>query len=701
MNQQSTRHIINEIRGTRVVPGVCMVCPWHCPTEVFVRDNQVVYVRGNENAPNRTTRCVKGISSIHVARDPDRLLQPMKKGKDGKFKAISWDDAFTFIAEKLQDIKEKYGPEAVAYLWHLDSNETFSQQLFAQLYGTPNWTGHGAACDQSRRLAGLTTYGHPLPTKDYENSRFIMLWGEDPLGPNQSLHENRELVEAIKRKTKLVVVDPYRTRTAEKAHVWLPINPGTDGALALAMAHRIVETGAHDAEFCENYVYGFDAFAEHVKEKGYTPQWAEGITGISAETIIELADEFARTKPAVMDGLKGIVNYSNGFQALRAIFCLNAITGNVDGPGCLILKEAGPLLPPLDIPEDKVFVPERPSLSIAMGYPLAPDIPSQLLPKAVLEGDPYPVKALFFHVVNPAMSDPNTALFRKMMAGLDLSVTIDLYMSETAQLSDIVLPEASMFERAEVRESLWSGPQVILSQPAIPCLGDSKPHYEIIRGLAEKMGFGEYFQWETWEDWARYATSFLPVSFEELKGKGVWHGELRHHKYREEGFMTSTGRVEVYSELLAENGYDPLPVYEEDHRVKPDSDYPFQLINAKMQNHCGTHTQNNPYLMEIESENWVELSTRDAGELGIVDGDRVEVASPLGKVTIAARVKEGLKPGIVRVLQGHGFGRTMGTVARGKGSHVNPIFDSRVNPVSGGIGYNECKVSVKKVQVTS
>ncbi len=697
MNQQSTRQIINDIRGTRVAPGVCIVCPWHCPTEVFVRDNKVVYIRGNENAPNKTTRCVKGISSIHLARDPDRLLHPMKKGKNGVFKMISWDNAFSYIAEKLQDIKEKHGPEAVAYLWHLDSNEMFSQQLFMQLYGTPNWSGHGAACDQSRRLAGIVTYGHPLPTKDYEHSRFIMLWGEDPLGPNQSLYENRELVEAVKRGAKLVVVDPYRSRTAEKAHLWLPINPGTDGALALAMAHRIIETGGYDAEFCENYVYGLDAFAEHIKAKGYTPQWAEAITGVSADTIVELADEFARTKPSVMDGLKGIVNYSNGFQALRAIFCLNAITGNVDGPGCLILKEAGPLLPPLDIPEEKVAVPDRPGLSAAMGYPLAPDIPSQLLPKAVLEGEPYPVRALFFHIVNPAMSDPNTALFKKMMAGLDLSVTIDMYMSETAQLSDIVLPESSMFERAEVRESLWSGPQVILSQPAVPCMGSSKPHYEIIKGLAQKMGYGDYFQWETWEDWARYVTSFLPIDFEELKERGVWHGEMRYHKYREEGFMTSTGRIEVYSELLAENNYEPLPVYEEDQRVKPDSEYPFQLINAKMQYHCGTHTQNNPYLMEIEGENWAELSTQDAGQLGVEAGDKVELASPLGKVTIGVRVKEGLKPGIVRVLHGHGFGRTMGSIARGKGTHVNPIFDSRVNGVSGGIGYNECKVSVRKV----
>jgi anaerobic selenocysteine-containing dehydrogenase len=696
MERQSSREMINQIRGTKTVPGVCVVCPWHCATEVFVRDQQVVYARGNEYAPNGTSRCVKGVASIHLTRDQDRLLHPMKKNRNGTFGKVTWDDAFSLIAEKLQRIKEQYGPEAVAYLWHLDSNEMFSYQLFTQLYGTPNWSGHGAACDQSRRLAGMTTYGHPLPTKDFAHSRFIMLWGEDPLGPNQSLHENRELVEAIKAGARLVVVDPYRSRTAERASLWLPINPGTDGALALAMAYRIIETGAYDAEFCQNYLYGFDAFAEHVKSKQYTPEWAEGITGIPARTISDVADEFARTRPAVMDGLKGVVNYSNGFQAMRSIFILNAITGNVDGPGQLILKEAALLAPPLMIPDQEIAVAERPIISAAMGYPLAPDIPTQLLPKAVLEGDPYPIKALFFHIINPAMSDPNTALFRQMMAGLELSVAIELYMTETAQLCDLVLPEASFYERAEVRESLWSGPQVIVSQPAIAPLGESKPLYEIMKGLAQKMGYGQHFVWESWEDWARNVVGELPISWEELKEKGVWLGELRYRKYLEDGFQTQSGRIEVYSELLAESGYSPMPEYGEEDRVKPDSEYPFQLINAKMQYHCGTHTQNNPYLMADESENWAELSGQDARRLGIVTGSKVELASPTGVVSITARVTERLKPGIVRVVHGHGFGRTMGRLATGKGSHVNPIFDTRVNSVSGGIGYNECKVSVRK-----
>jgi thiosulfate reductase/polysulfide reductase chain A len=697
MEKIISREKINEIRGTKAVPGTCIVCPWHCATEVFVKDDKVVYVRGNSNAANMTSRCVKGISSIHLSRDPDRLLYPMKKNGEGKFERISWDAAFTYIAVKLKDIKEKYGPESLIYLWHLDSNEMFSYQLFAQLYGTPNWSGHGAACDQDRRLASTAIFGHPLPTKDFINSRFVMLWGVDPFGPNEALNENRELAAALKQGCRLVVVDPNRSRTAEKAHVWLPIKPGTDGALALAMAHRIIETESYDKEFCENYVHGLEPFANHIREKGYTPEWAEPITGIPKETIIAIADEFAKTKPALMDGLKGLVNYSNGLDAFRAIYALNAITGNVDGPGNIILKEMAPIDVPIDIPEEAVTFPEKPSLSEAMGYPMAPDMPSQLLPKAVLEDFPYPVRAAFFHITNPAMSDPNSALFEKMMEKLELSVTIDVFMSETAQMSEIVLPECSFYERAELREGLWSGPQAIMSQPAIEPLGESKPLYDIMRGIAEKMGYGEYFAWESWEDWARKSADFLPVDFEELKEKGVWQGDLRFHKFKEDPLMTSTGKIEIYSMMFESMGYDALPVFTEADRVKPDEEYPFQVVNTKLQYHCNLHTQNNPFLMSIAGENWVELNTKDAENLGIGTGDRVEIASPLGKTEIMAKVSGSIQPGVAKVVHGHGFGRRMGSVARGKGTHVNPIYDTCVNPVSGGIGYNECKVKITKV----
>lgn len=697
MTAVSSRDAINRIKGTTVTPGVCIVCPWHCPTEVYCRAGEVVYVRGNECSPNQGARCVKGAASIHLARDPNRLQHPLKKNSTGGFDRISWEDAFALIAEKLQRIKDTDGPEAVVFLWHLDSNVLFPFQLFSQLYGTPNCSGHAAACDQDRRLASLSVYGHPMPTRDFALSRFMMLWGYDPLGANESLHESRGLMEALERNARLIVVDPIRSATAEKASRWLPIKPGTDGALALAIAHRIMETESYDRAFCEQWLYGFEEFGEHLVAKEYTPAWAEAITGISRRTIIEVADEFAATKPALMDGFKGLVNYSTGLDAFRTIFTLNALTGNVDGPGNLILKEQSPLGLPCDIPVEAIAAPRRPVLSEGMGYPLAPDIPTQLLPRAVLEQEPYAVKAAFFHITNPLMSEPNTSRYRQMLRQLELSVAIDLYLSETAQECDLVLPEASFYERAEVREGLWSGPQVIVSQPAIAPRGESKPLYEIIKGIAGALGYGRYFQWDSWQEWARRMTKDLPISFAELTERGCWQGELRYHKFVEEGFQTMTGQIEVLSERFQLQGYGGLPVFTEGSRVMPDQEYPFQLTNNKMRFHCNLHTQHNPYLLQLEDENWAELNPLDAARYGVMEGDRIEVASPLDRVVIRARLSENVRPGVLRVIHGHGFGRSAGVLSRGKGAHVNPIIGTNVNPVSGGIGYNECTVRLKKV----
>jgi thiosulfate reductase/polysulfide reductase chain A len=306
----------------------------------------------------------------------------------------------------------------------------------------------------------------PLPTKDFLQAASSCCGDLILSAPAKSL--KARIDDGLGAGAKLIVVDPVRTHTAERAHLWLPIKPGTDGALALAMAYRIVETKSYDQAFCETYVSGFEQFAEHIQSEGYTPEWAEGITGISRETIILLADEFARTRPAVMDGLKGLVNYSNGLDAFRTLYILNAITGNVDGPGNLILKRLLLSRCRFSFLMKILLLLGAQSLSEAMGYPLAPDIPTQLLPRAVIDKEPYPVKAAFFHIINPAMSDPNTRLFEEMMSRLELSVTIDLYMTEIAQLSEIVLPGASCYEEAQVREGLWSGPQSIIPNPPFP-----------------------------------------------------------------------------------------------------------------------------------------------------------------------------------------------------------------------------------------
>ena len=692
---------LEETKGAKAVRSFCFACPWTCPMEVFVKNERIVHAKGNPLAPDDWRRCGKGLATVHQAEDMDRLRYPMKRmgnRGEGRFEQITWDEAFQTMADKLEKVKTKYGPESVVMFWHHDMNSGFIHHLLKDLYGSPNLYGHSSGCEMDRRFAALTLFGHLFPVLDFKGSKYIMLWGINILEAFQGLWMVNSLIEALENGAKLVVIDPNYTQTAEKAHEWVPIKPGTDGALALAMARVIMEEELYNKEFMENWVNGYEGFLDHLRDKGYTPEWAEPITGIAKETIINMARELATTKPSVVETFKGPGYYCNGSDAIRAIYALNALTGQVDGPGNLCLKEWAPLAPPVRIPEEKTVEIEAEPLHVAMGYPLAPDLPTGALPNAVLEGDPYPVKVLFTYHVNPVLSDMNTTLIRKMFQELDFSVCIDIYMSETAMESDLVLPHTSFYEHAEIRQGLWKGPMVLLGQPVVKPMGESKPIYDIVKGLAEKMGYGEYFDYEDWEDWAQNAIEDLPITLEELKEQGFWCGEMVYHKHEEMmGFPTPTGQIELYSTDCEAFGYNPYPEFQT-RKVIPDDDYPLQLCGSKISAHCNVHTQNNPYLLEIVPENWVEINPQDAEERHIRDGDYVEISSPLEKTVILAKVTERVQPGVATVRHGHGFGRWGGGHrARGKGAHINALVDSQIGPVSGANAYFECKVAIRKV----
>ena len=220
---------------------------------------------------------------------------------------------------------------------------------------------------------------------------------------------------------------------------------------------------------------------------------------------------------------------------------------------------------------------------------------------------------------NPVMSDPNRDRVQEMFRHLELGVAIEIFMSETALECDIVLPETSFYEHAEIRNGMWLGPEVILCQPAVAPVGESKPLYEIVKGIATKMGWGQHFPYEKWEDWGELMLKDIPISLDELKQKGFWAGPVRYNRVPE-GLATPSGKVEIRSQAYADAGFDPYPIYTE-RTVKPDADFPLQLTHSKLSMHCNIVTQNNPFLMEICGENWMEINRVDAVKYGIVDGD--------------------------------------------------------------------------------
>jgi thiosulfate reductase/polysulfide reductase chain A len=691
---------LSGIKDAKRTRSLCFMCPFHCVMDVYTKDGRIIYIKGAEDAANQGGRCGKGMAGVEMVSDPDRLKYPLKRiGKrgEGKFERISWNEAFDTIAEKLSKIKEKYGPEAVLFEFGRNPQVNFISHLLTDLYGTPNIFGHTSICEMDRRLAALQMYGHVYPVRDFKNCKYAMLWGINLLGSNQMLYESRELLHSIETGMKLVVVDPVLSQTAEKAHEWIPIKPGTDGAMALAMARVIIDEDLYDRDFVRNWTQGFNAYRRHINDEGYTPEWASMITDVLAETIVRLAREFATIKPGLMEIFKGLGNYSNGVDASRAVYILNALTGNIDGPGNLILKEFSSLGPAISIPGDEKASIKKPPLNVAMGYPLAPDLPSGLVPKAIIEEDPYPIKGWILFHRNKAMTEADPVLQKKAFDAVDFSVCIDIYLSETALECDIVLPSLTFFEMPELRDNLTLFPQIVISQPVVPAPYECKSLSEIVKGLAQKMGYGLYFQWETWEDWAMEQLKPVEVSIEEIKEKGFWNGEMKYRKYEAEGFATSSGKIEIHCDNFEKHGYNPLPEYRE-HKVLPDKDFPFQMVNQKSSIHKQSKTQNLPYLMEIEGENWMELHPRDAAEYGINDGDYVEIESPQAKTTIKAQVREGIRQGIICVRHGHGFGHWgLGSVAKGKGTYINTLLETSVNPISGGTAFNECKVRIKKI----
>jgi len=696
--------IPEKLKGAKMIRSFCHVCPFRCPIEVYVKHGRVIFSRGNPEAPNtRGKRCVKGLASIYLTYDPDRLKYPLKRvGErgEGKFERITWDEAFTIIAEKLKEIKEKYGPESVVSIDHLQGNTIFYRTFLNELYGTPNIYDHTAGCDATFVTSSSITFGSFYPLEDYRNCKYVILWGKDPFGAPRVMALIRELIEAKEGEAKLVVIDPRLSKTAEKADEWIPIKPGTDGAMALAMAKVIIDEELYDREFTAKYCHGFDKFRDHLNAKGYTPEWAEGVTRVPATTIRRIAREFATKKPAISSAYKGFANYTNAFDSLRAVLILNAITGNLDQPGCLILSpryslNSPPLNPPIHVPEEELPEIEKPPLHVAMGFPLALDLPTGLLPKALLEGKPYPVKAVILSQINPMMSETNTKMWMEAFKALEFAVAIEIYMSETAMYCDLVLPDACYLERVDILPGFWHAPLVLYAQPAVPPPGEAKPIYEIVKGIAEKMGYGKYFKWDTEEEWVRNVIEGLPLALEELKERGFWLGEPTYRRY-EKGLETPTGKVEIYSTELENFGYNPLPEFKQ-LAVTPDEEYPLQLTSARLSFQANLVTQNIPMLMEIESENWVEINPEDAKKYGIKDGDYMVIESPLDSVVIRAKVTEGLIPGVVCAVHGFGFGRwAVGRTAKGKGAFTNKLVDIHVDPVSGATAYNECKVRVRR-----
>lgn len=643
--------------------------------------------------------CPKGNAGIMSLYDPDRVKKPLKRvgaRGAGHWEEIAYDQAVAEIAAKLAEIKAD-GPEKVA--WFTEDNSFVPiQESFCNVFGTPNFLQHSNLCDVARKFGFERTLGNGRPLADFRNTKYMLIFGWNPLSATKWAHLPRILLDGLANGAKLVLVDPRCSETAEKALQyggrWLAIKPGTDGALALALANVIIGEGLYDAAFVANWTEGFDQFASHVATK--TPEWAAPITGIPASTIRQVARELAQTKPAVVDAWSGPGQHMNGAEASRAIASLAGLIGQVDAPGTMIIP--GRKGPKFTVPA----APSSPRPRLDGGktkYPFAHSSGVYVEARdAMVTGVPYMPRAGIFVMQNFVFSVPNTAKSLQALNNLELIVAVDTHMSETALMADYVIPGTNYLERYELLPQWVTFPAVALRQPVVPPLFGQKPEYEFVKDLALALGHSVYpftVPYETFMDDAlRAGLGFGLADLKAMPGATWIGGETQYNKYETSGFATPSKKFEFYSQQMADKGLNPLPDYvpTEDG---PTSAYPLHIINWKEALHTHSRTMNNRWLMEFHGENEIWININKAGSLGIYDGDLVTVENQYGKARARAKVTRRIHPDVVGLV--HGFGHwAAGTIAQGKGTNDGQFIPGKAERLCGMAAHKDGAVRISK-----
>ncbi|MDP2660432.1 MAG: molybdopterin-dependent oxidoreductase [Dehalococcoidia bacterium] len=679
-----------------LIPTVCGMCDARCGVIAYVVGDRLYKLEGNyRHTQSQGKICARGSAGVKLLYDPDRLKTPLKRVGDNLFDRISWDQAFQEIGEKLAALRQSEGPQALAWAVHPDLSELWDRR-FMDAFGSPNIFTQASLGQASLRLAANLTLGwEPVP--DLRNSRYLLLFGRNYAESIFYTASTNALLQAKEKGSKIVVVDPRLSRMAAQAHEWIPIRPGTDGAMLLAMMNVLVAEGLYDKGFVEANTKGFEQLKAFLADK--TPSWASSLCDVPADTIRRLAQEIAASRPAALvdPGRRGAwgATYSNSFQTARAALTLNALLGNYGAKGGLLTPPANPL--------GRYQPPATPAVRASRAdgaggpqYPLASsrDGIIQMLPEIIASGRPYPIRALITNHMNPARSLPNTSKVLKALGKLDLLVVIDTHLTDTGELADYILPESTYLERLDpIAPSTYLVSEVALRQPVVKPLYDTKPAYEIITGLAQATGLGDYFDFGI-DEVIQESLKPLGLNLTGLGREGLWT-DSKGPSYGAPSFQTPSGKIELYSEQVASAGSDPLPVYSPPSALPKEIDT-FRLVQGRDAAHTGTATQNNPYLHELSPENRLWISATRAARMGIKSGDLLVVTSNAGEINIRAQVVEGIHPEAVFTTHGFGHNVPAQRLAYHKGGNGNGLTSESIERVAGGAASGETVVRVTR-----
>ncbi|HJX12571.1 MAG TPA: aminotransferase class V-fold PLP-dependent enzyme, partial [Dehalococcoidales bacterium] len=666
--------------------GLCGVCPAGCWVEVALEDGRLADIRPDKDSTLGTI-CRLGQHAPEIVYSEHRRLHPMRrKGPKGTydFERITWDAAYDIIAENLNRIKKESGPEAVAIYTGRGAQELSLCDMFQPRgpdvssasnvlfpFGSPNTSGVGALCYVSLHvIAPRVTFGRTGVSlfSDIENAGMVVVWGTNPATDSPPVDMVR-LEEAAARGAGIVVIDPRRTGTVSRAGAqWVPVRPGTDGALALGLIEVLIEEDLYDEDFAENWCRGFDELKTYAQH--FRPEVVESITGVPAATVRDLARRIAGANGACPLLYTGLEFANSGVQSARAVYTLFALAGQLDVPGGIVLNMLGSTFP-----INRASNQPNPSLGIAVGreqFPIYSRFRGEShatgLVNAVLRGEPYPVRALIVHGASLLTSWPQTSIWREMLNKLDFLVCIDRQLTADAAYADLVLPAATMFENLSY---MVYGPIFRLRERVIPPRGEARNDYLIMAGLAERLGYGHLFP-RTEEGMVRQALEGSGYTLEDVRAAGGWVRlplpMIEYKKWQKgglrpdgkPGFDTPGGKFEIWSTTLEEYGYEPLPKYiepEEGPLASPALAEKFPLVfnsGARTEHDFRSQHHGVPGLAKDYPEPTVDINTADAAARGIADGDLVKVTTPRGSVPFRARVTDDIMAGTIECAMGGG-----------------------------------------------
>ncbi len=668
--------------GVTTKRTICQTCDIACSVVAEVEKGRVVKIRSSDNPIFRDNICMKGIMAPKGLADPTRIMKPLKRvGKrgSGEWEEVSWDEAITDIGERLKTIIEKHGPEAWTVStsqWNTATDHGLGRRIMNHV-GSPNWISGVALCAGNTAAVNRFTYGW-FPMGDYANTKCIVLMGHNPRRHSWTPMYNF-IRQAQARGAKLIVTDPRRSSSAERADIWLPLKAGSDAAMMLGWLKVILDEELYDKKFVKNWTIGFDDLRKRVDE--YPLERVAKLTGCDPEMIAKAARMYATDGPSIIPWTPITDMQRNSTSGIRLQSILRSVCGYIDVPGGERLEGFNPDIinesaiemhhllsdeqkakqlgsdkhPAFTYRGQEVFreptkrVYGQEYANLIMGCHMA--TPSATF-RAMAGQGPYPVKAFFFLGNNPMMSYANMPLIIEAMMNQDLIVAHEHFMIPSAQLADYVLPGDSWLERPWLMDSFGWMSSVRPSEKAMEPPGECKSTFEFWKLIAGALDKPELVPWDTLEDFYDYRLEKTGMTFDQLvKKTDIYFAPPKFRQYEQKGFATPSGKVELKSSILEELGFDPLPYFREDPPVDPK--YPLKLFTGVREDgFFQTGHRHIPEMRKRHPAPLVFVSPGTAEQFQVEEDEWVEVENELGKISIKVAIKDAMPDGLIRIPHG-------------------------------------------------